>query len=760
MVPMTSMSGELPAQKSIPVSHLRREHRGWSATRRRTAALLAAATLVPALLLTSPGSAAAGVPSGAASAAARAAAANEPSIAVLSSPRADMVSDGNVLLAVNTAGAQLKSVRLNDTDVTDRFRELNGRPTALLEGLRIGTNTVTADVAGAQLSTEIVNYPRTGPMFSGKQEQPFICQTAAFRTLGGRSLGAATDSACSAPTVVEWLYRSSVDRSLKPLPDNGSPPADLANTTTSDGRTVPYVVRVESGVINRSIYEFAVLADPKQPEVSPFQRPAGWNGRLAYNFGGGCPGGWYKQGANTGGINDDWLLGQGYAFASSSLNVFGNNCQPVTAAETMAMTKEHVVETIGAPTATLGIGCSGGSYQVFNIGDNYPGLLDGILAGCVFPEVDFATINTITDARLLQVYFGKNPGYTDEQKRAISGFGRAGTVNNLGEAGRRIDPRVYCPGELPAAQRYDPVSNPAGARCDVYSHQLNIFGAVPGTDGRIPLRPLDNVGIQYGLAALNSKAISVDEFLDLNSEIGGFDRDATVVPRRTVADRSAIDTSYATGQLVRGGRLGSLPIIELREYTDELPNGDIHLKFHSFSFRDRLTKANGDAANHVMWTLPFGKGGFGTGNPVFRDAVTELAAWVSSVQAARPTAGTTALPAHGTVVAAKPAAVADACWSPEGVKVNEPQVPGVRNTQCNTWYPGWPSPRMVAGAPVVNDVIACHRKPVSLADYQVTFTAAQLSRLRSIFPSGVCNWSVRGIGQTLRQSVSWPSFGQ
>lgn len=751
MVP-TTMSGELPAQKSMPGRH------GASAGRwRRWGALLASAALVPALLLSAPAAATATGVGGAAGRAAAGAAA--PSIQVISSPRADKVSDGNVLLAVNTAGAALERVQLNGTDVTDRFADLDGRPTALLDGLSTGSNTVTARVAGADVTATVVNYPRTGPMFSGKQEQPFICQTAAFRTLGGRSLGPATDAACSAPTVVEWLYRSSTDRSLKPLPANGSTPADLASTTTTQGRTVPYVVRVESGVINRSIYEFAVLADPKQPAVSPFQRPTGWNGRLAYNFGGGCPGGWYKQGAGTGGINDDWLLGQGYAFASSSLNVFGNNCQPVTAAETMAMTKEHVIETIGAPEATLGIGCSGGSYQVFNIGDNYPGLLDGILAGCVFPEVDFATINTITDARLLQVYFGKNTGYTDEQKRAVSGFGKVGTINNLGEAGRRIDPRVYCPGELPANLRYDPVTNPGGARCDVYSHQLNIFGAVPATDGRIPLRPLDNVGIQYGLAAVNSKAITVDQFLDLNAKIGGFDRDANVVAQRTVADRSAIDTSYSTGQLVRGGRLGSLPIIELREYTDELPNGDIHLKFHSFSFRDRLTKANGDAANHVMWTLPFGKGGFGTGNPVFRDAVNQLDAWTSTVQSQRPTAGTTTLPSHSTVVAAKPAGTADACWSPTGSKVNETQVPGVRNTQCNTWYPGWPSPRMVAGAPVVNDVIACHRKPVSQADYQVSFTPAQLSRLRSIFPSGVCNWSVRGIGQTLRQSTSWPSFG-
>lgn len=701
---------------------------------------------------------------GSALAATPAAAAGPPvSISVLSSPRADMISDGDALVAVQAPPGLRRQLRIsvNGRDVTAAFREVGGRRIGELTGLVDGANAVSATVGVGRppvARLTITNHPRTGPMFSGPQEQPFVCQTAGFHTLAGTALGAPTDAACSVPTKVEYVYRSTADRTLKPLADPADRPADLATTTTSTGRTVPYVVRVETGVINRSIYEFAVLDAGAGQEVSPFEPPVGWNKRMVYTFGGGCPGGWYKQGNGTGGVSDDWTLGQGYAMVSSSLNVFGNNCQPVTAAETMAMTKEHVVESIGVPQLTLGIGCSGGSYQVFGIGDNYPGLLDGILAGCVFPEVDFASLHTITDARLLQVYFGSSSGFTDEQKRAIAGFGKVGTINNLGEAGRRIDPRVFCPAELPVAQRYDPVGNPTGARCDVYSHQLNIFGPVPGSAGRIPLRPLDNVGIQYGLDALNSGAISVGQFLDLNARIGGFDRDANVVPQRTVADRAAVDTSYRTGQLTNGSRLGSLPIIELREYTDELANGDIHLRFHSFSFRQRLIDANGDADNHVMWTESTGNGGFSSANAKYRDAVVQLDNWVSTVKHRQPTSGT-ALPSHRTVVAAKPRAAADACWSPAGVKVSEPQVPGVRNTVCNNWYPVWPSPRMVAGGPMANDVIACTRKPVSGSDYPVPFTADQLAQLQSIFPSGVCDWSAPGVGQTGSPSQNWPAFG-
>lgn len=680
-------------------------------------------------------------------------------LSVLSSPRADRVSDGNALLALDGAGDRRPTVRIGSSDVSAGFQRQGSRWIGVVDSLEVGQNLVTAAVPGSHRQAarlEITNFPRTGPMFSGPQEQPFVCRTQSFTTLAGTTLGAPLDASCTVQTKVEYVYRSNADRTLKPLSDRDSRPTDLATTTTSTGRIVPYVVRVETGVINRSIYEFAVLDDGSR-SVDVFTGPSGWNGRMLYTFGGGCPGGWYTQGASTGGVADDWMLGQGYAVVSSTLNVFGNNCQPVTAAETMAMTKEHVVETIGVPRSTIGIGCSGGSYQVLAIADNYPGLLDGILAGCVFPEVDFATLHTITDARLLQVYFAAHPEWADAQRRAVSGFGRAGTITNLGEGGRRIDPRVYCPTELPVAQRYDPVSNPAGARCDVYSHQRGIFGSVPGSNGRLPLRPLDNVGIQYGLDALNRGQITAAEFVALNAGIGGFDRDGGVVAQRTVADRSAIDTSYRTGQLVNGRRLGSVPIIELREYTDDLPNGDIHLRFHSFSFRQRLVDANGDAGNHVMWTQPRGAGGFGTVNPQFRAAITELDSWAGRIDRIDPTGGT-ALPSHRLVVATKARSVADACWTADGRKIAERQVPGIDNTRCNTLYPVWPSPRMVAGGPLANDVIACTTKRLDPRDYRVRFTAGQWRTLQQTFPQGVCNWQRPGVGQTSAVPKAWPTF--
>ena len=50
------------------------------------------------------------------------------------------------------------------------------------------------------------------------------------------------------------------------------------------------------------------------------------------------------------------------------------------------------------------------------------------------------------------------------------------------------------------------MKNPTGARCDVYDHAVNVWGKDPKTG--FARRPLDNVGIQYGLGALNSGVIT------------------------------------------------------------------------------------------------------------------------------------------------------------------------------------------------------------------------------------------------------------
>ena len=59
-------------------------------------------------------------------------------------------------------------------------------------------------------SLEIINYPITGPVISGPWQQPFICQTTDFELPDGSKLGPPLDANCSARTVVQHVYRSTV----------------------------------------------------------------------------------------------------------------------------------------------------------------------------------------------------------------------------------------------------------------------------------------------------------------------------------------------------------------------------------------------------------------------------------------------------------------------------------------------------------------------------------------------------------------------
>jgi hypothetical protein len=89
---------------------------------------------------------------------------------------------------------------------------------------------------------------------------------------------------------VDYVYRTTAG-TFQPLPGLTSYPADLAKTNTTEGKSVPYIVRVETGTINRAIYETAVLHDPTtEAAPTPFKPPAAWNRRLVYTLGGGCVG--------------------------------------------------------------------------------------------------------------------------------------------------------------------------------------------------------------------------------------------------------------------------------------------------------------------------------------------------------------------------------------------------------------------------------------------------------------------------------------
>ena len=692
---------------------------------------------------------AAGTPAGVVTGAAQAA--GEIEVTVLSG-RPDMVSGGDALLRIDVPADVAPSdvrVAVNGVDATGAFRAdaEARRLTGLVDGLPLGANEVSVTVAGAEggAALELVNHPLEGPVFSGPHEQPFVCETDAFELPSGETLGAPLDENCSAARRVDYAYRAA-DGTLKPLADASALPPDAAATTTLTGAEAPYVVRIETGVVNRAVYQIAMLHAPGagDPEPDPWTPPPGWNRRLIYTFGGGCVNGWHRQGASTGGVTDDVMLRRGYAVASATLNVYGNNCNDLLAAETMMMVKERFVEAYGPPRYTIGWGCSGGSYQNHQIADNYPGLLDGIIPGCSFPDVGFGTIPMVTDARLLDRYFRETPvPFTEEQKRAVAGFLNLATMPNVSVNAGRVRVGEFCPDVLPEELRYHPEDNPGGARCDVYSHYVNVYGRDAETG--FARRPLDNVGVQYGLRALEDGVITPAQFLDLNRRIGGYDRDGGFQAERTVADPEAVRLAYETGRLTSGGGgLSGTPIIDYRAYSDDRENGDVHVRYHSFSMRERLRKANGRTDNHVMLVEDDRHGLYSSGSPVLQGALAQMDRWLANLAEAEDGDA----PRIERVAAARPADLVDACWTRDDdpARVVEEQVRGAG--RCERLYPSAPAPREVAGASVASDVVKCALKPIDVDDYGAAFTAEQEAELRETFAGGVCDWTKPGVGQT------------
>jgi len=687
------------------------------------------------------------------------------------SSRPDTVSGGSALVQLGGQTGLGWRIHLNGRDVSDEFHpDASGVPTALLTGLKVGANALQLRSSGRTSSLRITNHPPAGPIFSGAHQKPFACQT--FEN----GLGRATDSDCAAATVVEDDYKSkqraneqnliqirvaesnaapgSLSSGFKPYNTADPLPDDVAETLTADGHTVPYIVRREIGTLNRAVYDIQVLHVPGQPLPTPWTLPTpGWNGRLVYIFGGGCGAGYHQGTLGAVGRTEEPLLAEGYAVATSTLNIFGNNCDDRVSAETLSMVKEHFIKAFGVPVHTIGWGGSGGAMQQYLIAQNYPGLLDGIIPVASFPDVvTYARYGA--DCILLAHALKSASAWTQSQKTAVSGFATWSQCSDWGTSPsyHYLDPRSNCPDTLPGKSIYDPIGNPRGVRCDLISNEINVFGHDDETGQA--RSPFDNVGVQYGLRALRDGRIDAAHFLELNERVGGFDANGDFVASRSQARESTLRAVYQRGLvLTGGGGLESLPIIDWRPYSDDLGVVDGHHRFLSFATRARLLAANGRADNQVMIV--------GTRESWFewksaRDRVPQgligqMDHWLDRI-AADPTDR----PEPQKVVDNKPVDLADGCETLDSRTISEPAT-YPDGGRCGQLYPAYGNSRIVAGEPISDDVLKCALKPIDPNDYAGRLTDAELQRLRALFPGGVCDYSRPGVGQE-RTLATWQHF--
>ena len=589
------------------------------------------------------------------------------------SNRADLISGGNALVEVRVPkNVPLKKVTLwlNGHEVTAAFQtnEVAGTMRGLLTGLVIGENEFLADSNGngngrPRATLRILNHPIGGPVLLGSQTQPWVCATPTPVAESGNTPGSnasglttfAVDAQCNIATEYKLFYRTTTAGCSTALPDPSPPtpaptnncfkpynpasppPPDLATTTTTTGLTVPYIVRVERGTINRGIYDIAVLFDPVKPWSALAPQPQ-WNGKVVYTFGAstGQPRQQFRTEQNWA---DDAALSRGFMVVDNSLTDSLFNSNRVLNAETLMMMKEHIVDTYGEIVYTLGNGCSGGSIQQNTAASIFPGLLDGIQPSCDFPDSITTGLEVGDCVLLVNVYAGPEwsalmaaSGLTQAQinakKTAINGhldqLGCQSWNNSFGfnnKPGNYVPtlvinqttgalapvgaPRNNC--RLPAALVYDPVTNPNGTRCGDPDLATAVWGTTAGVaPGSIRARQTgDNVGIQYGLKALLGGAITPEEFVTLNEKIGGFDADSNRQPERSTADLPALDIAYRAGIVGSGENLGKLPIIDSRGFDEQ----GIHYIWRSFAERARIDAANGgNHGNQVMWR-------YGTGLP-------------------------------------------------------------------------------------------------------------------------------------------------
>ena len=438
----------------------------------------------------------------------------------------------------------------------------------------------------------MINFPQGGPIFSGPQQQPFVCTTARSglgqplidnqASIGirvaqenppgvypadgrGYPTAAATiigySKNCAGNRRIEYQYRTT-SGSFAALPNGptGTLPANIATTTTLDGDTVPYIVRLERGTINRFIYAVAMLApttetNPSQPDDSL------WNGRLVFSLEGGVAIG-HTQGTIGGGamLRHD-VLQLGYAVVSSSALRTNTHYNLQLGGETALMLKEHFIEDHGVPLYTVGVGGSGGAIQQYVYAQNHPGLLDAAIPQYSYSDMVTQTIH-VGDCELLEHYFDStdrtNPKWQDVlNRRAVQGLNASPTpVISASEAGGQWNP-LYSLYSLLGLNRPQPaqtgstpppltecrrawfgltplVLNPtftnvqdidklaqgtAGVEWTHWADLVNIYGVDNTGFAR---SPGDNVGVQYGLQALRDGVITPAEFLDLNARVGSW----------------------------------------------------------------------------------------------------------------------------------------------------------------------------------------------------------------------------------------------
>jgi hypothetical protein len=678
------------------------------------------------------------------------------SIAVLSG-RANLVSGGSALVAINLPGrsaARHIKVTLGRRNVTRAFAfRKDGRFEGLVTKLALGGNRLQATLSsGWAARITLVNHPIGGPVLSGPQLKPWVCQQGA------------KDKKCNQKPTFKYEYKSTnpSKSGLQPY-DRSNPPSDVAKTTTDQGVTVPFIVRIETGYMDRDQYQVGALFQPgkRWTGVNPQRQ---FDHKLLILHGASC-GVDHETGTSpdvTGSANPsssptlgEHALGKGFVTMSTALDNTGHNCDLPVEAESLVMAKEHVIKSYGTIRYTIGTGCSGGSLAQQWIANAYPGLYQGLLPTCSFPDA-WGTASQFLDYHLLLAYltdhskWGPGVAWAPNQINDVMGDPTYGLANAEVSDNAQFHvavPTDPCSG-VTDAQRYNPKTNPGGVRCTIQDAAINVFGPEPkrfwsANEKKIGhgfvRPPIDNIGVQYGLDALKKGQITPSDFVDLNTKVGGLDIDAQPIASRDNGASPSLARAYRSGMINETNNMNTVAIIDCRG-----PNpGLFHDAYRAFAVRARLQREHGTHANQLIWEGPVALVADKNCELNSFDAIDH---WLTAVEKDH-----SSKPLPRKIISDKPAGISDECYDGNGNKLsNSLCPPGVVNVAG--------TPRTVAGDAITTDANKCQLKPLQKSDYPpgVIFTQPEWVKLQKTFPNGVCDYSKRAVDQ--QPTVPWMTY--
>ncbi|MFD1217817.1 DUF6351 family protein [Microbulbifer celer] len=596
---------------------------------------------------------------------------------------------------------------------------------------------------------------------------------------------------CSHKTAVAYFYRSTRDGLFHPLEEAQG---DIDQVTVN-GRSTDFVVRLETGTINRFFYAIAVLRGDNETAEKP--NGSNWNRRLIYQFRGGVGIGRRQGNISRSDIVErrEDQLARGYAVVYSSANQTSNHYNIWLAEDTARRLKKQFSALYDEPLYTVGVGGSGGAIQQYLIAQNAPGVIDAALPLYSYPDMVSQTIY-VFDCEPLEYYFdviaAEDERWRDVTERSeILGLasnkefehrfqtlesiaalfdgryrGLAEGASECVQGWRGLVPLVNNPNFIHFDKSFaEPI-----ARNTHWTHWEDLKDFY-GTDvNGYANRAWDNQGVQYGLKALQQGKISVDDFLRINATIGGWKEpqdqggeklwfmNGDVFPMelsvwsehnmnlgsldspapRSVASVDAIKGIYRSGHVFLGDV--EIPIVDLRHYLEK--ELDMHHSLASFSSRERIRRARGHSDNQLIWMS------HKKFDPV-DEALDIIDHWMLNI-IEHPEKG---------VAANKPIEATDRCFDKEGnvLAAGDSVWDGSWNHKpngaCMDLYPIYSTSRQMAGAPITGDVFKCALQPLERAIAKNTYgirtgeVVDRIEDMRRVFPDGVCNYNVPGVGR-------------